>query len=41
MLHFRNSLHAELTMADLLNVLSHAHEYYEIPVRHNEEITNR
>ncbi|XP_065206562.1 activating signal cointegrator 1 complex subunit 3 [Planococcus citri] len=40
MLHFANKLKSDMSIEDLLHVLSHASEYNEIPVRHNEEIYN-
>lgn len=37
---FRDRLNANNTIEELLSVLSDAHEYSELPVRHNEDILN-
>ena len=38
--HFRNRLSSSNTLEELLAVLSHCHEYDELPVRHNEDLLN-
>ena len=40
MLHFKHTLHADMSVADLLDVLSNVTEYNDVPVRHNEEHLN-
>lgn len=40
MRHFTENLKSELSIDELLRVLSDAHEYNELPVRHNEDIMN-
>ena len=40
MLHFKKTLKSNLTIEDLLEVLSNITEYAEVPVRHNEEHLN-
>lgn len=37
---FRDRLHGENTLDELLSLLSDAHEYSELPVRHNEDLLN-
>ncbi|KAK3734227.1 hypothetical protein QZH41_012947, partial [Actinostola sp. cb2023] len=38
---FKDQLHADLSLPDLLKILSDAHEYLELPVRHNEDAINK
>ena len=38
---FSESLGAEVSIEDLIEVLSNAQEFAELPVRHNEDQTNR
>ncbi|XP_077300347.1 activating signal cointegrator 1 complex subunit obelus [Arctopsyche grandis] len=40
MRHFTENLKSELSIDELLRVLSDAHEYNELPVRHNEDLMN-
>lgn len=40
MKHFTDKLNSELELDEMLRVLSDAHEYNELPVRHNEDIMN-
>ncbi|PIK56649.1 putative activating signal cointegrator 1 complex subunit 3 [Apostichopus japonicus] len=37
---FRDSMGSDCSISDLLHVLSDAHEYEDLPVRHNEDSTN-
>lgn len=37
---FRDRLNPDTTLEELLSVLSDAHEYSELPVRHNEDLLN-
>jgi len=40
MQHFQDNLRCDLNLEQLLHVLSDAHEYDELPVRHNEDALN-
>jgi activating signal cointegrator complex subunit 3 len=40
MRHFQDKLRSDLNVEQLLNVLSDAYEYDQLPVRHNEDILN-
>jgi activating signal cointegrator complex subunit 3 len=40
MQHFQDNLRHDLNLEQLLHVLSDAHEYDELPVRHNEDALN-
>lgn len=40
MMHFSNVLRADLTDQDVLKALCDAYEYYQLPVRHNEDLMN-
>lgn len=40
MQHFQDNLKPDLKLEELLRVLSDAHEYDQLPVRHNEDSLN-
>lgn len=40
MLHFKQTLKPDLSIADLLEIMSNVTEYNDVPVRHNEEHMN-
>jgi activating signal cointegrator complex subunit 3 len=40
MQHFQDSLRPDLNLEQLLKILSDAHEYDQLPVRHNEDGLN-
>jgi len=40
MQHFQDDLRSDLKIEQLLNVLSSAYEYDQLPVRHNEDALN-
>jgi len=40
MRHFQDNLMPDLNLEQLLNVLSDASEYDQLPVRHNEDALN-
>lgn len=40
MQHFQENLRPDLNLEQLLNVLSDAYEYDQLPVRHNEDALN-
>ena len=38
--HFQDTLHADMSLAEMLQALVDSTEFAELPVRHNEEILN-
>lgn len=40
MKHFRDTLRSDLNLEELIQALCDAHEYSQLPVRHNEDNLN-
>lgn len=40
MKHFKETLRSDLTIEQLIQALADAHEYSQLPVRHNEDNMN-
>lgn len=40
MMHFSSALRSDLSDEEVLKALCDVHEYYELPVRHNEDLMN-